>query len=163
MTPASGQGEQAVGADAGAGSAGLPASLELTVGAQWIAPSVVRHRVEAWLQALRWPVSNTEELVLAISEAVSNSVEHGYLVPPDAVGHPGVVHVRGRVLAEANGAGRAEFTVRDGGRWREPRREPSNRGHGMLIMRSCVDRFTLEHGPAGTTVVLVSHPAPLAV
>jgi anti-sigma regulatory factor (Ser/Thr protein kinase) len=138
----------------------VPAALELALRAEWVAASVVRQRVEGWLLSLRWPPAQIDELVLSVSEAVSNSIEHGYLVPPDVVDHPGIVHVRGRVVVERDGYRRAEFTVRDEGAWREPVGGASSRGHGMLIMRTCTDRFTVDHGPDGTTVVLVGRPTP---
>ena len=137
-----------------------PVTLGLAVGAEWVAASIVRQRVEAWLQALRWPPAQIEELVLAVSEAVSNSVEHGYQVPPDAVDHPGIVEVRGRLIEDLDGFRRVELTVRDHGTWREPSPAASTRGHGTLIMRACADRFIREHGPTGTTVVLLSRPTP---
>jgi anti-sigma regulatory factor (Ser/Thr protein kinase) len=137
-----------------------PAGLELVFGAEWVTASLVRQRVESWLRELRWPPAQIEELVLAVSEAVSNSVEHGYQVMPDAVGQSGAVEVRGRVLQEPDGFRRAELTVRDQGVWREPVPGVSSRGHGMLIMRACVDRFTMDHSATGTTVVLLGRPAP---
>ncbi|OLT20397.1 hypothetical protein BJF78_09915 [Pseudonocardia sp. CNS-139] len=69
------------------------------------------------------------------------------------------MHVSGRVVTGPDGDRRVLITVRDGGRWREPRSGPSSRGHGMVIMRTCAERFAVEHGPAGTTVELVSRPA----
>ena len=141
----------------------LPAvdPLALVLNAEWVAASVVRQRVAGWLRALRWPPAQIDDLVLAVSEAVSNCVEHGYVVPPDAVDHPGTVDVRGRLIEEPDGYRRVELTVRDQGSWREePAPDVSSRGHGMLIMRTCADRFTIEHGPIGTTVVLLGRPTP---
>src|SRR3954471_9852136 len=54
--------------------------LHLVLGATWVAPSIARERVEEWLRAQQWPPAQADELVLAVSEAVSNSVEHGYRV-----------------------------------------------------------------------------------
>jgi serine/threonine-protein kinase RsbW len=162
MAPPSEQDEQPLGGAAARGehrAVQAPAVLEVTLGAEWVAPSIARERVGNWLRALRWPPGQIDELVLAVSEAVSNSVEHGYGVPPETVGHPGVVSVSGRLLVESDGYRRVEFTVHDRGTWREPSNGVSGRGHGMLIMRGCVDVFTLDHED-GTTVVLLSRPAP---
>jgi anti-sigma regulatory factor (Ser/Thr protein kinase) len=162
MAPPSDQDEQPLGS-APERPQGLPAAalvLDLTLGAEWVAPSIVRQRVEQWLRELRWPPAQIDELVLAVSEAVSNSVEHGYGVPTDAIDHPGTVTVRGRIVVEADGYRQAEITVHDGGTWREPVTEVSSRGHGMLIMRTCTDRFTIEHDADGTTVVLLGRPTP---
>jgi serine/threonine-protein kinase RsbW len=163
MAPPSDQDEQPIGKAAARpehSSVGAPTLLELELGAEWVAPSVVRQRVSRWLQALRWPPAQIEELVLAVSEAVSNSVEHGYRVPPEAVGHPGVVVVRGRMLPEPDGYRRVELSIHDDGTWREPSRGASTRGHGMLIMRTCVDVIKIDHDSDGTTVVMLSRPTP---
>lgn len=162
MAPPSEQDEHPLGSAAERQRHARPAAttLELVLSAEWVAPSIVRQRVESWLRALRWPPAQIDELVLAVSEAVSNSVEHGYLVPPDVVDHPGIVSVRGRLVVEEDGYRHAELTVRDMGSWREPLPGASTRGHGMLIMRTCTDRFTIDHSSAGTTVVLIGRPTP---
>jgi len=163
MAPPSEQDEQPLGGIApyrDVGRPPVPAQLEMVLGAEWVAASIARERVERWLRALGRPPAQIDDLVLAVSEAVSNSVEHGYRVPPDAIGNPGVVHVDGRLVIEADGFSRTEFTVRDQGRWREPVVGVSTRGHGILIMRSCADQLTIEHGPEGTTVVLLGRPVP---
>ena len=163
MAPPSDQDEQPLGRAAErprAVPAAASSTLELALSAEWVAPSIVRQRVERWLRELRWPPAQIDELVLAVSEAVSNSIEHGYRVPSDAVDHPGIVAVRGRILTEPDGYRRAEITVHDEGSWREPAGGASTRGHGMLIMRTCSDRFSIEHGPGGTTVVLLGRPTP---
>jgi serine/threonine-protein kinase RsbW len=163
MAPPSDQDEQPLGR-AAERPRGVPAAasstLELALNAEWVAPSIVRQRVEQWLRELHWSPAQIDELVLAVSEAVSNSVEHGYLVPSDVVDDSGIVSVRGRILVEPDGYRRAEITVRDEGSWREPARSASTRGHGMLIMRTCSDRFSIEHGSGGTTVVLLGRPTP---
>jgi serine/threonine-protein kinase RsbW len=163
MAPPSEQEEQPLG---GAAERRTPPHLrasttvELVLNAEWVAASLVRQRVEGWLRGLRWSPAQIDELVLAVSEAVSNSVEHGYRVPSDAIGHPGIVRESGRVIEEPDGYRRAELIVRDEGTWREPAGGRSSRGHGMLIMRTCADRFTVDHGPGGTTVVLLGRPTP---
>jgi anti-sigma regulatory factor (Ser/Thr protein kinase) len=143
-----------------ASGAGL--ELRLVLGASWVAPSLARERVEAWLRGHQWPPAQVDELVLAVSEAVSNSVEHGYRVPFDAVEHPGRIELRARLSADADGYRRVGFRVRDAGIWREPDRAVSSRGHGMLIMRTCTDELVVDGSPEGTTVELRSRPAPPA-
>jgi anti-sigma regulatory factor (Ser/Thr protein kinase) len=138
----------------------VEAGLDIELNAGWVAPSIARERVESWLRAHRWPPAQIEELVLAVSEAVSNSVEHGYRVPPDAVEPPETVDVRMRLTVAADGYRHAEFMVSDRGHWREPDTAATSRGHGMLIMRSCTDELVVEGSPGGTTVVLRSRPTP---
>jgi anti-sigma regulatory factor (Ser/Thr protein kinase) len=136
------------------------AGLDVELSAEWVAPSIARERVEGWLRAHRWPPAQIDELVLAVSEAVSNSVEHGYGVAPDAVASGETVDLRMRLEVAADGFRRVEFVVSDRGHWREPDTGASTRGHGMLIMRSCTDELVVEGSPGGTTVVLRSRPTP---
>ncbi|MBC8091620.1 MAG: ATP-binding protein, partial [Pseudonocardia sp.] len=42
------------------------------------AASIVRERLRHWLDGLGWPEPELDDVVLAVHEAVSNSVEHGY-------------------------------------------------------------------------------------
>ena len=164
MSPPSDQDEHRVRrarpAAAGEAGAGPGAELALELSAGWVAPSIARERVEAWLRAHRWPPAQVDELVLAISEAVSNSVEHGYRIPPDVVEPPDTVGVKVRLTVAADGYRQVEFVVSDRGTWREPDTAATSRGHGMLIMRSCTDELVVEASPTGTTVVLRSRPTP---
>jgi anti-sigma regulatory factor (Ser/Thr protein kinase) len=48
--------------------------------------SIVRDQLRKWLGILHWPADAADDVVMAISEAVSNSVDHTY---PD--GHSGEV------------------------------------------------------------------------
>jgi anti-sigma regulatory factor (Ser/Thr protein kinase) len=128
-----------------------------------VAPSIARDRFERWLRDLRWPSGQGEDLVLALSEAVSNSVEHGYGVragqaPPDLA--DATVEVRARVLVEKSGRRRIALTVRDHGRWREPVGPAHFRGHGLSIIRACADRFSIDGDAGGTTLTLVTRAAP---
>jgi serine/threonine-protein kinase RsbW len=134
--------------------------LDLELSAEWVAPSIARERVEGWLRGHRWPPAQVDELVLAVSEAVSNSVEHGYRVPPDAVEPRETVSLRMRLEVADDGFRRVEFVVSDRGHWREPDTGATTRGHGMLIMRSCTDELVVEGSSGGTTVVLRSRPTP---
>jgi serine/threonine-protein kinase RsbW len=143
-------------------AAGAALELRLVLNAGWVAPSIARERVEDWLQAHKWPPAQAEELVLAVSEAVSNSVEHGYRVPIDAFDHPETVELLARLSVHADAYRQVEFRVSDRGTWREPDTGISTRGHGMLIMRSCTDELVVDGSPSGTTVLLRSRPAPPA-
>jgi serine/threonine-protein kinase RsbW len=142
------------------GGSAAAAELRVELSAGWVAPSIARERVEEWLRAHRWPPAQVEELVLAVSEAVSNSVEHGYRVAPEAVEPADTVELRMRMTVAADGYRQAEFVVADRGSWREPDATASSRGHGMLIMRSCTDELVVDGGASGTTVVLRSRPTP---
>lgn len=112
-----------------------------------------RRGIGAWLTAHGWPPEEQEDLELAVSEAVSNAVEHGYGVRPGAAGRPGVVEVAAERLPD-----RVEITVRDRGGWRTPPRLRSHRRHGIPIMRACAAECAIDGTPSGTTVVLRSRP-----
>jgi anti-sigma regulatory factor (Ser/Thr protein kinase) len=134
--------------------------------AEWVAPSIVRDRLRRWLVDHHWSPAHLDDLVLAVSEAVSNSVEHGYLIPADAPEQPvsgKTVEVRGEVSVGADGSRHVEFVIRDRGTWIEPTTGYTRRGQGIRLMRACTEEVTIKHGPAGTTVVLRSWPLPPAL
>jgi serine/threonine-protein kinase RsbW len=128
--------------------------LFLALPAALTAAAEVRTLLAAWLTTHGWPEAAQDDLVLAVNEAVSNAVEHGYGVRPGNATGPGIVEVAGEVLAD----GRVEFSVRDRGGWRTPSELRSHRRHGILIMKACVAECVIDGTPDGTTVVLRSHP-----
>jgi serine/threonine-protein kinase RsbW len=119
------------------------------------APSTVRRHFRRWLAALDWPRLAVDDLLLAVSEAVSNAVEHAY--PP---------HRRGQVTVEAACVDRADrgrqvvVTVRDHGAWRPPPAWHENRRRGLPLMHACAESVEIDGGPTGTLVRLVSRPVP---
>lgn len=137
------------------------ADLSLALSAEMVAPSLVRGRVDRWLASHRWPSGQRDDLVLAVSEAVSNSVEHGYRVGAETTGHAGVVEVRGEVVPEADHRRHVVITIRDHGAWRPAPPLRGNRRHGIPLMTACVDVCTVEGTSRGTTVVLRSRTVPV--
>jgi anti-sigma regulatory factor (Ser/Thr protein kinase)/putative methionine-R-sulfoxide reductase with GAF domain len=103
----------------------------------------IRVAVRRWLSAVGAEPRAIADLLVAVGEACTNSVEHAYgpgggtvtvhleIQPPD-------------VLA----------TIRDTGRWRPPGGENRGRGRGTQFMRNCSDDLRIDHGPTGTTVVI---------
>lgn len=157
MPPSSDQDNRWPGQDA----VRVAPGFDLVLAADWVAPSVARDHVRSWLRTHQWSPSHIDDLVLAVNEAVSNSLEHGYgLLPeldiPAPPGEGPTVVVRARLDIHADGSRRVAFTVRDRGRWQEPAD-----GLGTRIMRACVEDVHIDHGPDGTTVVLRSRPMPL--
>lgn len=140
--------------------------MEAVLAAEWVAPSIARDRVRRWLNAHRWSRAHLDDLVLAISEAVSNSVEHGYGISADdttrspLTAPPGTIELRGHVITHPDGIRHVEFTIRDHGRWVPPAMVCGNRGHGMTIMSACADKVTIDHTTTATTVMLRSRPLP---
>ena len=55
-------------------------------------------------------------------------------------------------------AARIRVTVRDEGRWREPR--GSHRGRGIALMRALMEHVDVDHAEGGTVVVLERTLAP---
>jgi serine/threonine-protein kinase RsbW len=137
--------------------------LGLRLTAEWVAPSIARERVSRWLRGHRWSPSQLGDIVLAVSEAVSNSIEHGYGISPTEILHrSGVIELTGRVLSDADGYRHVELTIRDVGRWRPPAADRDNRRRGIPLMRACMDQVSIDGTSSGTTVVLHSRPIPPA-
>jgi serine/threonine-protein kinase RsbW len=134
--------------------------LRVVLPAEWVAPSIARDRFDEWLRGLAWPAAQREDLVLALSEAVSNSVEHGYGVASGSAAHAeGVVEVRAELVADPDGAPRVVLTVRDRGGWRRPS-DSAHRGHGLRMIRAGGDDVVIDGDDRGTTITLTSRPAP---
>jgi anti-sigma regulatory factor (Ser/Thr protein kinase) len=134
-------------------------ALRLQLPSDPIAPSVARHRVRHWLTGSCWPPGQQEDIVLAVSEAVSNAIEHAYRDDQ----FPAVVDISGEVEAVPGDQRRVIVIVRDHGRWRPPPIDHENRRRGIPLMRACVDTVTIgqpEDNGAGTSIVLRSRAVP---
>lgn len=134
--------------------------LALALPADLVAAAQARTRLGEWLGAHDWPIEQRDDVVLAVSEAVSNGVEHGYGVRPGVPGRTGVVEVDAQVVATADGTRLLEITVRDHGGWQPHPHLAAYRRHGIPIMKACVAEFAIDGTASGTTVVLRSRPVP---
>ncbi|WP_177221257.1 ATP-binding protein [Lentzea xinjiangensis] len=105
----------------------------------------LRDRLREWLQDSGFGDDEASDLVLAVSEAVNNSVEHAYPGPAR-----GTVEVR----AHAAPDGSVQVDVTDHGRWRVPPPALTMRGRGLLLMRESVDEVEIDRSANGTTVRL---------
>jgi serine/threonine-protein kinase RsbW len=142
--------------------AAVAPTLDLVLAADWISPSVARDQVREWLRANGWSPAHTDDLVLAVNEAISNSIEHGYRVGPHDAPHDETVEIHAVIRRARDGSRRVEFTVRDKGVWQPPSEdEPSLRGQGLRLMRACVEHLVVDGGADGTTVTLHSLPVPV--
>ena len=104
--------------------------------------AVVRRRLAAWLQAADVPAAQAADIVLVISEACTNCVEHAYRG-----------HSVGSMLTEVEAVGnevRARIT--DSGSWKPPAVNPGNRGRGLVLMGALSDSLEMDTTPTGTTV-----------
>jgi serine/threonine-protein kinase RsbW len=121
----------------------LPAarfSYSLPAAPEQLAP--LRHAVAGWLAELALATEDRQAVVLAISEAAANAVEHAYGL--DGVG---IVEVE----AEVGEENQLLVRVRDGGRWREPRAD-SDRGRGLPIIGAIMEDVEIDTTSAGTVV-----------
>lgn len=106
--------------------------------------AAIRHDLDAWL--VEQGVAGRDEradIVLAACEAVANSMEHAYGPSPH--------HLVG--IEASLRDGELWVTVRDAGRWRPPRHDPT-RGRGFEVMRALMDSVDVDPSPRGTTVTL---------
>ena len=109
---------------------------------------IVRHATTVFLQTMGWSDADVDPVVFAISEAVSNSVEHAY-----RGFRAGRVGVDLEIAPLDAGRERLCVTVSDDGRWRPEARAAT--GHnGLLLIRALVDRLLIETDGRGTRAVM---------
>lgn len=110
--------------------------------------SGLRAELGGWLRERPFDESEIEPIILATNEAVANAIEHG---------HRG----QHRVGVEAWTSHESlTVEVRDRGSWRDEPSEP-DRGHGLLLIRACMDTITVERSSEGTTVRMQRAMRPL--
>jgi anti-sigma regulatory factor (Ser/Thr protein kinase) len=102
--------------------------------------SPMRRTLRQWLEARGAIDAEIYDMLVAVTEAAANAVEHAY-GPVDAS-----FDVEGRVSDD----GEITLVVRDQGRWRPPRGH--NRGRGTLLMQELMDHFEVATGEDGTEV-----------
>lgn len=125
--------------------------LAMTMPADPALLTTTRKQLYTWLGDLGWPEESADDVVLAVSEAVSNAIEHAY---PGR--DRGSVHLSAEVAVARDGA-RVVVDVADHGYWRPAAADPY-RHHGIKVMSDLMDRLELRSGPSGTTVTLTSMP-----
>ena len=110
----------------------------------------LRAEVRRWLTPLALTGDAEDDLVLAVSEAASNSIEHAYMPPTadDTVELTFWTEPRA-VCVE----------IVDHGVWRTPPDQPTGRGRGIEIMQRLVASVLVHHDNRGTRVFL-RHPLP---
>jgi anti-sigma regulatory factor (Ser/Thr protein kinase) len=118
-------------------TAGAPTDFSVAATPESLAQ--IRTTVRRWLSRAGADDDEMSELLVAISEACSNVVEHAYGPAGGKVG----------LRLELDGP-EVLATVTDHGQWRMPRGE--QRGRGTTLMREFSDSLTVEKGPEGTTV-----------
>jgi serine phosphatase RsbU (regulator of sigma subunit)/anti-sigma regulatory factor (Ser/Thr protein kinase) len=119
----------------------IPTTLELDLPARPTVLSYVRREIRRWLHGHGLEEDVVSEITIAVGEAAANAVEHAYGPGRGsfrlcAVAHDGVIIV----------------SVRDRGRWRDPRGE--HRGRGLGIMRAAMDSVEISAGEDGSEIVM---------
>lgn len=140
-----------------------PAPLGLVLDARPESLRQLRRGLASWLDQFDLDPDEVDNMLMATSEAVTNSIDHAYRSGGDAEpdGPPGSVTVDGHLDAR----GTLTVTVIDRGRWRPPTHSPGSRGRGMQLMQMLIESVTVEHGEAdgGTCVRLAQRLARPAV
>jgi serine/threonine-protein kinase RsbW len=124
------------------------ASRSWTADARHLAP--MRTQVRGWLAPLVLPGDAEDDIVLAVSEAASNCVEHAYT--PNTTN--GTVE-----LTFWTEAPRLCLEIVDHGTWRPPTDQPTHRGRGIEMMRRVMTTVLIHYDRRGTRVFL-SYPLP---
>ncbi|MFC3965535.1 ATP-binding protein [Nocardia jiangsuensis] len=126
-----------------------PRALEIEFPARAAELADVRHALRDWLAENTADPDRAYDLLLAASEACTNSVEHGH-------------REDGRVItlrAEVDGR-KVCITITDGGTWHPADEDAdSHRGRGLMLIRALVPDTRVIVGDAGTVVEL-SAPLP---
>lgn len=104
--------------------------------------SLLRRRLRLWLSDIGASESETYDVLLAVSEAVTNAIQHAQEPRRD------------RVDVEAGLVGDlVTVLIRDYGAWEnEPQRD--NGGRGLPLMRALMDAVAVESVADGTSVKL---------
>ena len=105
----------------------------------------IRRELRRWLAPLKMTGEAQEDMVLAVSEAAANSVEHAY---PEATGDDTVELI---FWTEPDGVC---VEIVDHGLWQTPPTEHLARGRGIPLMRLLMDSVLIHYGPDGTSVLL---------
>lgn len=101
----------------------------------------MRRRLEEWLVGRGLEHEDVVDVVLAVSEACNNSIEHAYRDD-----HSGPVEVSVTKDAE-----RLRVVVEDHGAWREQTKS-DERGRGLMLIENLMDRMEVQTGLHGTRI-----------
>jgi serine phosphatase RsbU (regulator of sigma subunit)/anti-sigma regulatory factor (Ser/Thr protein kinase) len=124
----------------------VPACFRAEIPADPAELAPLRRRLRRWLALRHVPESHREDAVLAITEACSNSIEHGYESADGTI-----------AVVVAHDGGQLEIVIRDRGHWRARGGddEDSDRGRGLSIMRSIMRDTAVVHDDHGTVVTML--------
>ncbi|GAB3007998.1 histidine kinase [Amycolatopsis acidiphila] len=121
------------------------ASFERSFPAEPGSLAVIRAALREWFEPLGLSRNLAQDVLVAVGEACTNSIEHAY---------PGAEDAEVGLSADHTG-GSLTVVVRDSGTWRIP--PPDNhvlRGRGLDMMRALAETVTIDTSGAGTTVTM---------
>jgi len=117
-----------------------PLRIEIDAHAEQLAP--LRRELTSWLKAADVPDAQATDIVLVISEACTNCVEHAYRG-----------HDVGTMLLEAKAVnGEIHARIVDSGSWKTPAVNPGNGGRGLPLIRAISETVEVENTANGTTI-----------
>lgn len=120
----------------------LSDSFHVELGSEPGELAAMRALLRRWLRNADGDDTEIAEILTATGEAAANAIEHGGSI---AGGPP--FEVTGSCDGDE-----VEIVVRDSGGWR--RRQRSEGGRGLVLMRALMDSVDVDPGPDGTTVRL---------
>ncbi|WP_103342783.1 ATP-binding protein [Amycolatopsis sp. CA-126428] len=110
----------------------------------------LRRQLTAWAGCAGLPAGQSQDLVLAVYEALANVVVHAY------PGEPGTLDLH----AHRHGS-RVTVTVTDRGRWRPAPAPGLLHGRGLPLIHTLADESAFTTTPAGTVVEMSWTCAPV--
>ena len=108
----------------------------------------IRAELRRWVAPLELTADAVHDVVLAVNEAVSNTIVHAY---PTATADD-TVQITLRATADS-----LQIEVADHGRWRTPSAGPDGCGRGIAMMNRLMAAVFIHYDSRGTRVVL-HHP-----
>ncbi|HEY6421935.1 MAG TPA: SpoIIE family protein phosphatase [Pseudonocardiaceae bacterium] len=117
-------------------------SAELPADPQRLRP--LRHSLHTWLATAAVEQQVADEIVLAVNEACTNTIEHAHRFNSGLI-----ATITGTATPEA-----VEVIVSDHGHWKPPGNGSGSRGRGLPLMNMLMDDVTVAAGAAGTAVRL---------
>ena len=118
------------------------AQFEIEATADPSALAGIRRRLRGWLERRGFGADESAHIVLAVSEACNNAIEHGYR------DRPGTIKLTGNYDREL-----LRFTIEDHGTWREATQN-GDRGRGIPLMKKLMHSAAFETSARGTRVTL---------
>ncbi len=127
-----------------------PAPLHLTFSAESGELAPARVALRGWLHQAGLDPEQTLDVLIAVGEAVANSIEHGHRDRRE-----GTVTLRATAIAD-----RLHLSVVDTGSWKPNVPDPnSHRGRGIALMRALMQDVAIEPTDTGTTIHMLARIA----